>query len=161
MSVPVLAPNAPLASGDPTRRHGVEVNGSVLFPGLTRPEADAVAQWLGAVAHPRLALVPVEIGVMLSDGAGPHLLDADGALVLVLGAHSRVHGARVAMGAPNPLHAVGAVTDLGTHWMWLARRDVPEWGRVAALDALDACADDAALAAWGAPGAGVARTLDP
>ena len=161
MPTPVPAPNAPLASGDPTRRHGVDVGGTVMFPGLTRPEAEAAAQWLGDVPSPRQALLPVEIGVVLSDGAGPHLLDADGALVLVLGRHSHVDGAYVAMGAPSPLHAVGAVADRGSHWVWLARRDVPEPARVAALDALDGCVDAAALAAWGTPGDATARTLSP
>ena len=161
MPTPVAAPSAPLASGDPTRRYGVEVDGAVMFPGLTRPEADTVAAWLGHVDDPGLALVPVEIGVVLSDGAGPHLLDSAGGLVLVLGAHSHVAGAHVAMGAPSPLHAVGAVARRDGHWTWLARRDVPDAGRVAALDALDACGDESALVAWGAPDGGTARTLAP
>ena len=161
MPNPVAAPSAPLASGDPTRRHGVEVDGAVLFPGLTRPEADAVAGWLGTVEAPPQVLVPVEIGVVLSDGAGPHLLDASGALVLVLGPHSHVAGAHVAMGAPSPLHAIGAVEDQGTHWVWRARRDVPEADRVGALDSLDACPDADALVGWGAGGDGPTRTLAP
>ena len=161
MPNPVAAPSAPLASGDPTRRYGVEHGGTVLFPGLTRPEADAVAGWLGDVEMPQRALVPVEIGVVLSDGAGPHLLDAAGTLVLVLGPHAHVADARVAMGAPSPLHAVGAVAERGTHWMWITRRDVPEAGRVAALDALDACGDADALIAWGASGGSSPRTLAP
>jgi hypothetical protein len=161
MPSPVAAPSAPLASGDPTRRHGVEVDGAVLFPGLTRPEADAVAGWLGAAHAPEQVLVPVEIGVVLSDGAGPHLLDAHGALVLVLGPHSHVAGAHVAMGAPSPLHAIGAVEDHGTHWVWRARRDVPEPDRVEALDSLDACRDAEALVGWGAVGGDSARTLAP
>lgn len=160
MPTPVAAPSAPLASGDPTRRHGVEMDGAVLFPGLTRPEADAVASWLGGVEAPAQVLVPVEIGVVLSDGAGPHLLDPAGALVLVLGPHSHIAGAYVAMGSPSPLHAIGAVEDHGTHWEWRARRDVPEPDRVRALDSLDACPDTDALAKWGAPG-GLARTLAP
>jgi hypothetical protein len=151
MPTPVTVPSAPLASGDPTRRYGVEHGGTVMFAGLTRPEADAVAGWLGDVDVPQRALVPVQIGVVLSDGAGPHLLDAAGQLVLVLGPHSHLAEASVAMGAPNPLHAVGVVADRGTHWVWGARREVPEADRVAALDALDACADVDALLAWGAP----------
>jgi hypothetical protein len=161
MPNPVPAPSAPLASGDPTRRHGVEVDGAVLFPGLTRPEADAAATWLGTVDAPHQVLVPVEIGVVLSDGAGPHLLDASGGLVLVLGPHAHVAGARVAMGAPSPLHAIGAVEDHGTYWVWRARRDVPEPDRVGALDSLDACPDTDALTVWGAAGGGIARTLEP
>lgn len=150
--VPVAAPAAPLASGDPTRRFGVDADGRVLFPGLTRPEADAACTWLaGMDADARaLALVPVELGVVLSDGAGPHLLDAAGALVLVLGPHSRIAGASVAMGSPTPRHAVGVVTPDGPGWRWIARANVPEAARVAALDALDTCADEGDARRWGA-----------
>lgn len=132
-----------------------------MFPGLTRPEAEAVASWLGDVEVPHRALVPVEIGVVLSDGAGPHLLDATGVLVLVLGVHSHIDGAMVAMGAPNPHQAIGVVTLRDAHWMWLARRDVPEPSRVVALDELDACSDVAGLAAWEAAGNAAPRTLGP
>ena len=57
-----------------------------MFAGLTRPESEAVAQWLeGFDASGRTAaLIPIELGVVLSDGAGPHLLDVSGALVLVV-----------------------------------------------------------------------------
>lgn len=150
--VPVAAPAAPLASGDPTRRFGVDAGGQVIFPGLTRPEAAAASAWLaGMDADARgMALVPVELGVVLSDGAGPHLLDATGALVLVLGPHARIAGASVAMGSPTPLHAVGVVTPDGPGWRWIARASVPDGARVAALDALDACADEVEARRWGA-----------
>ena len=161
MPTPVPVQSAPLASGDPTRRFGIEMDGTVVFPGLTRPEAESVAGWLGDVEHPHRMLIPVEIGVVLSDGAGPHLLDATGVLVLVLGAQSHIDGAMVAMGAPNPHQAIGGVTLRGAHWMWLARRDVPEASRVMALDELDACSDVAGLAAWEAAGNVLPRTLGP
>ncbi len=146
LPIPVSA--APLAAGDPTRRFAVSVAGATLFPGLTRPEAEAACAWV-ADADPHRVLVPVDLGVVLSDGAGPHLLDASGALVLVLGPHSQVDGALVAMGAPSPLYAVGAVEQLATgRYRWIVRRDVPEAARVDVLDALDACGAHEALVAW-------------
>ena len=167
MSEPVVvpAPAAPLAGGDPTRCCAVSDAAATRFPGLTRPEADAVAAWLGDVpmdARDRL-LVPVELGVVLSGGAGPYLLDARGALVLVLAPHPAVEGTSVAMGAPvregGPLHVVGVVSPSGSAWHWVARADVREGDRVAALDALDACADVHALDAWQAAGGLPPRTL--
>ena len=104
------APDAPLGGGDPTRRHAVRADGRALMPGLTRPEAEDAREWLAVVPAPDrpLALAEVALPVLLTDGAGPHLLGADGALVLVLGPHPWLQGARVAMGAPSPRHAVGA-----------------------------------------------------
>lgn len=158
----IRAPDAPLGAGDPTRRHAVRFEGRALMPGLTRPEADAAAQWLRAVPGPdrALALAEVSLPVVLSDGAGPHLLDADGALVLVLAEHPRLAGASVAMGAPSPLHAVGVVRPLpGGGWIWLARAQVPDARRVAALDALDAVGDGSGLAAWADEWAGAIPTI--
>ncbi len=146
LPIPVSA--APLAAGDPTRRFAVDVAGTPFFPGLTRPEAEAVCAWVGD-GNPVRALVLVELGMFLSDGVGPHLLDSAGGLVLVLGPHSQVGGALVAMGVPSPLHAVGAVEQLATgRYRWIVRRDVPEAARVEVLDALDACGDHEALLAW-------------
>ena len=158
----IRAADAPLGGGDPTRRHALQVGGRTLLPGLTRPEAEAAAAWLEAVpdADRGLALAEVALPVLLTDGAGPHLLDADGALVLVLGAHPCLVGMSMAMGAPAPLHAVGVVRPLADGgWMWRARAEVPDAGRVAALDALDAVADDAGLAAWAREWAGAIPTL--
>ncbi len=145
---PIQVANAPLAAGDPTRRFAVDVAGTPFFPGLTRPEAEAVCAWVGD-GNPVRALVLVELGMFLSDGTGPHLVDASGALVLVLGPHSQVDGALVAMGALSPLHAVGAVEKMAPgRYRWIVRRDVSEAARVGVLDALDACGDHEALLAW-------------
>ncbi|MGA0068433.1 MAG: hypothetical protein ACO3PB_03090 [Miltoncostaeaceae bacterium] len=159
----IRAPDAPLGGGDPTRRHAVRDGARVLMPGLTAPEAEAAAGWLAGIPEPDRALVlsEVTLPVLLTDGAGPHLLDADGSLVLVLGRHPRIEGVHVAMGAPAPRHAVGAVRRrAGGGWIWLARAEVPEAGRVAALDGVDAAPDRAALAAWAGEWAGAIPTLE-
>lgn len=158
----IRAPDAPLGGGDPTRRYALGTGGTTVMPGLTRPEAEAAAEWLAdvPVADRPLALAEVALPVLLSDGAGPHLLGADGALVLVLAAHPRLAGMHVAMGAPSPGHAVGAVRPLRDGgWVWMARAEVADDRRVAALDALDAVADAAALAAWADEWAGAIPTL--
>ena len=158
----IRAPDAPLGGGDPTRRYALGTGGTTVMPGLTRPEAEAAAEWLADVPAADLPLVLAEVAlpVLLSDGAGPHLLGADGALVLVLAAHPRLEGMHVAMGAPSPGHAVGAVRRLrGGGWVWMARAEVADDLRVAALDALDAVADAAALMAWADEWAGAIPTL--
>ncbi len=159
ISIPV--PASPLAGGDPTRRFGIGADGEVMFAGLTRPESEAVAQWLeGFDASARTAaLIPIELGVVLSDGAGPHLLDVSGALVLVVGEHSHVPGAWVAMGVPSPLCGVGAVERDGHVYRWIGRVEVAEAGRVAVLDALDACTDRDAVHRWAAHGGEAVSTL--
>lgn len=160
----IRAPDAPLGGGDPTRRHAVLADGLVLLPGLTRPEADDACRWLGAMASDDrpLALAEVALPVVLTDGAGPHLLDADGGLVLALGPHPAIAGALVAMGAPTPLHAVGLVTRVGGGgWAWLARARVADSGRVDALDGLEAVVDASGLRSWAARWAAVMSTLAP
>ena len=132
------------------------------MPGLTRPEAEAAVAWLAGMpaADRGLALAEVALPVVLSDGAGPHLLGADGALVLVLGEHPRLDRMHVAMGAPSPGHAVGVVRPGAEGgWLWMARAVVPEQRRVPALDSLDAVADAAGLAAWADEWAGAIPTL--
>lgn len=148
----VACPWAPLAASDPTRRWALRSpDGAHLFPGLTRPEAVGAATRLGGqvpAAWDR-ALVEVALPVVVSDGAGPYLVDARGRLVLALGPHPSVAGALVAMGPPDPRHAVGLVrasTDGG--WEWVARAEVAPDERTAALDALAAAPDEAAAAAW-------------
>ncbi len=147
-----------MAAGDPTRVHGVRAGERVLMPGLTRPEAEAACGWLARV-HPgdrSLALAEVALPVVLSDGAGPHLLDAGGALVLALGPHPSLPGARMAMGAAPPRYVVGLVRAIGDGgWIWVARAEVDEADRVAALDELDAVEDRTALSSWAAVRAGV------
>jgi hypothetical protein len=158
------APDAPMAAGDPTRVHAVRSDDRVLLPGLTRPEAEAACEWLRHVppGDRPLALAEVTLPVVLTDGAGPHLLDADGGLVLALAPHPSLAGARVAMGAPSPRHAVGLVRPLpGGGWLWMARVEVDEADRVPALDALDAVTDAHGAEAWAAVRAGAVPSLWP
>jgi len=151
----VACPAAPLGGGDPTRRWGVrDTDDSVRWPGLTRPEAEGLLSVLARsdVASEDL-LVQVELDVVLSDGAGPYLLDADGLLVLVVGAHPAGADVHVAIGQPGPDRArIGAVRRAGfaPGWSWVARAEVPGAARVAVLDALAAADDSAALHAWAA-----------
>ena len=149
----VACPAAPLGGGDPTRRWGVRCgDGAVRWAGLTRPEAEALIDGLGACeAAFADILVQIELDVVLSDGAGPYLLDADGLLVLVLGTHPAGGGAHVALGQPRPDRArLGAVIPAGftDGWAWIARAEVPAAARIPVLDELAAAHDTAALRAW-------------
>jgi hypothetical protein len=165
------AAHAPLAGGDPTRCHAIRADGRELLPGLTRPEADAAAGWLSHMpnADRCLVLVEVTLPVVLSDGAGPHLLDGSGALVLALGPHPHIAGARVAMGAAPPgppaaprapSHVVGVVAPQPAGgWLWLARAEVAEHERVAALDGADQATGPPDLRRWADTWAGAVPTL--
>jgi hypothetical protein len=147
----VACEGAALGSSDPTRRWALRFpDGVERFAGLTRIEGFAVADALAGEADPDRALVPVTLPVVLSDGAGPHLVDADGRLVLALGAHPAIAGASVAMGEAAPAHAVGLVERAGDGplWRWVARARVAPGDRVEALDALDAAPDRAAAVRW-------------
>ena len=147
----VASDGAALGSSDPTRRWALRfADGSVRFAGVTRIEGFAVAPALAGAPDPARALVQVTLPVVLSDGAGPHLVDADGRLVLALGPHPHVADASVAMGEAAPDHAVGLVEPAGDGglWRWVARARVAPDGRVAALDALDAAPDREAAARW-------------
>jgi len=93
-------------------------------------------------------LVAVVLPVVLSDGAGPYVIDASGGLVLVLGPHRRLPGGLVAMGPAEPDHAIGLVERSGAGWRWIARAEVAPADRIAALDELDEVADRPAAAAW-------------
>lgn len=169
------AVGAPLAGGDPTRAHALEADGRTLLPGLTRPEAEAASRWLADVPprDRRLVLVEVVLPVVLTDGAGPHLLDASGSLVLALGTHAHLVGARVAMGAltasdgdttnrVDTPHIVGAVRPMPAGgWLWLARAVVAAVDRVPALDGVDAAHEEAALRTWADRWAGAVPTLAP
>lgn len=149
----VACPAAPLGGGDPTRRWGVRCgDGAVRWAGLTRPEAEALIDGLGAcdVAFADI-LVRVGLDVVLSDGAGPCLLDADGLLVLVVGSHPAGRGVHVAMGQPGlDRSRIGAVAPAGfaDGWAWIARAEVPAAARIPVLDELAAADDTAALQAW-------------
>jgi hypothetical protein len=144
---------APLGGGDPTRRWGVRcADGVVRWPGLTRPEAVALVDALeGRDVVLADVLVQVELDVVLSDGAGPYLVDADGLLVLVVGPHPAADGDHVAIGQPGPQRArIGAVrrTGFAGGWVWIVRAEVPGPARITALDALAAAGDQAALRGW-------------
>jgi len=145
----VACEGAVLGSSDPTRRWALRFpDGTERFAGVSRIEGFAVAEALAGVAEPDRVLVRVTLPVVLSDGAGPHLVDADGRLVLALGAHPRIAGTSVAMGEAAPAHAIGLVERAGDGplWRWVARAQVAPADRVTALDALDAAADRAAAA---------------
>ncbi len=138
----VARPDAPAGASDATRRWALRMDDGVeRFAGVTRVEAAAAGPALQALGPDGWddGLVEIVLPVVLSDGAGPYLLDADGRITLVLGPHPAITGAHVAMGHPAPGHHVGLVARAGAAWRWLARAEVDPAGRVAALDALDAC----------------------
>jgi len=149
----VASAGAPLGSADATRRWALRfADGRERFPGVTRLEGWAAAAALGAIGPERSerALVEIALPVVLSDGAGPYLVDASGRLVLALAPHPRIAGASVAMGEAAPEHSVGLVERQGDGpvWRWIARGDVPPAGRVRALDTLDEAADRDSALRW-------------
>jgi len=151
----VAVADAPLGAGDPSRRWGIRCpDGQVRWPGITRLEAAALVDALSATAAaPDDVLAQLELGVVLSDGAGPYLADADGLLVLVVDGHPAITGLHIAMGQPGPDRArIGVVRPLGLGgcWWWAGRVDVPASARIGVLDGLVAADDDAALQAWAA-----------
>lgn len=147
----VPAPDAPAGRADPTRRWALRFpDGAVRFAGVSRPEAERAAPALGALGPAGLgrALVEAALPVVVSDGAGPHLLDAAGRLTLALGPHPRLEG-RIAMGEPSPRHRIGLVRPVEAGvWRWAAVADVDPAGRVPALDALDALEREASVPDW-------------
>jgi hypothetical protein len=145
----VAAADAVLGAADVTRRFAFAFpDGMVRLPGLTRPEGQRVADALAALP-PALwddALVEVGLPVLLSDGAGPHLVDAQGRLVLAVAAHPALVDQRVAMGADM---VVGVVRPAGPGaWVWSARAAVSAERRIAALDELDAVRSPGDLDDW-------------
>ena len=154
--------SAPMSGGDPSRVHGVDDGTRVLLPGLTRPEAEAACGWLAALdaSDLPLALAEVVLPVVLTGGAGPYLLDADGALMLALAEHPAVPDARVVMGAIPGGSAVGAARPVsGFGWAWLVRARVDDADRVRALDELDDARTSADLRQWADRWGGYASTL--
>jgi hypothetical protein len=149
----VAAPRAPAGSGDVSRRWALSFpDGAERFAGVTRPEAQAATAALVALGADRWddGLVEVTLAVVLSEGAGPYMIDSRGRITLVLGPHPAIPATHLAMGEPTPEHRVGLVRRRadGPVWQWAARRDVPPEGRVAALDALDAVTDLAGARGW-------------
>lgn len=150
----VAAPDAPLGAADPGRRWALRVGQDRpdLFPGVAPDEADEVIPALLALPPGRWGRTAVEVAlpVVLSDGAGPYLLDARGRLVLALAPHPRVPGVRVAMGEAAPAHRIGAVRPpaAGRLWAWVCAADIAPAERVEALDELDAAATVADLTHW-------------
>lgn len=149
----IAAAGAPAGAADPTRRHSLLFpDGRARFAGIAPDEADDVIPALRG--HPpadwdRL-LVEVALPVVLSDGAGPYLLDDDGRVTLAIAAHPHVAEARIAMGAPSPGHRIGAVRRTGGTrlWEWIADAVVSPARRVDALDGVDRAADAADLERW-------------
>lgn len=149
----VAAPRAPAGSGDPSRRWALAFpDGIERFAGITRLEGEAVIPALGASRADRweAALVEVTLAVLLTEGAGPYMLDASGRITLVLGPHPALSGIHLAMGEPTPDHRIGLVRRRvdGPVWEWVVRSDVAPDRRVGALDELDALTDLAAAGEW-------------
>jgi hypothetical protein len=149
----IPAPSAPLGRTDPTRRFALDVGpGPPAFPGLARDEAEDLAAALPARTRPdtRRFLVRVTLPVLLSDGAGPHLLDDAGRLTLALADHPQLAGLRVAMGEASPGHRIGVVAprEEPRLWQWEAEAIVAPARRLEALELLDQAVDAEALARW-------------
>jgi hypothetical protein len=149
----VAAPQAPIAAGDVSRRWALaSPDGVARFAGVTRPEGQAAAAAMAGIDPARWdrLLVQVTLAVVLSDGAGPYLLDARGRLTLVLGPHRGISHAHLTMGDAVPLHAIGLTRRLdgGPVWEWIARADVPPAGAAEALDALDELIDSDGAGEW-------------
>ena len=112
----VPAPGAPAGASDATRRWALAFpDGVIRFAGLTPEEAAALPAVMDGWAPGRWdrALVEVALPVIVSDGAGPYLLDATGRITLALGDHPTLPGLRVAMGEARPRHRVGLVRPTG------------------------------------------------
>jgi hypothetical protein len=148
----VSAAAAPAGSGDPTRRWALAFpDGAVRFPGIARTEAEGVIPALSRTAPADWDLCLVEVGlpVLLSEGAGPYMLDAAGRITLALGPHPALAGQRVAMGEPAPGHRIGLVGRVeGRLWRWSVEAEVAPQRRADALGRLDAAPDAEAARRW-------------
>jgi len=154
----IVTADSALSGVDPSRRYGLALGGGApAFAGLGHDEAERVAAALGGLSQVGAGalLVEVVLPIVLSDGAGPHLLDVDGRLTLAVADHPTIPGARIAVGAASPLQRIGLVRRAepasAPLWEWLAVREAPESQRVAVLDELDGIADENAAMAWSAP----------
>jgi len=150
----VEAPDAALGRGDPTRRWAIaHETGLGAFPGITRPEGRAALDVLVPGGQWGHCLVAVSLPVLLSDGAGPYLVDAGGALVLAVAEHPRLSGLRVGIGPlEDGIEQIGVVERAGPPsdavWCWRAVARVGAATRLAALDALDEVSEITALPDW-------------
>ncbi len=144
------APDAPAGASDVTRRWAILCpDGRQRWPGLTRGEAADHLAGHAAFAGRDIdrVLAPAQLPAVLSDGAGPHLVDARGEIVIAIADHPLLPGA-VGMGGPGPEYTVGLLlgrSDLP--WRWRVRARLGD-DRIAALTELDQAASDVELDAW-------------
>jgi len=144
------APEAVLGRSDDTRRWAISDDaGRLWFPGLTRPEGREALRGLPPGKW-QSQLVEVALPVLLSDGAGPHLLDAWGNLVLALGEHPHVEASRLALGPIGDKEQAGLVMRQGSAsvWRWVARAVIDPGHRVQALDELERVGAVESLVRW-------------
>ncbi len=164
----VVTATSGLTAGDPTRNRGIRSGsgGDVRFAGLTAGEADRAVRAiegtgddaggspLSELPHLERFLVKVDLAAILTDGAGPHLLDDRGHLAIVVADHPQLAGTMIVMGEPHPEHTIGLVApDSGSDrsafvWRWIGRRDVAPADRIRALDDLDGLEAVEEVAAW-------------
>jgi hypothetical protein len=143
------APDAVLGHSDDTRRWAVrDGQGAARFPGLTRLEARAALEGLPTGAW-QACLVAVALPVLLSDGAGPHLLDADGNLVLALADHPHLEALKLALGPTGAKEQVGLVaSEADGVWRWKVRSVIDPSHRVGALETLERLQDSTGFDGW-------------
>jgi hypothetical protein len=145
------APSSTLGRTDLTRRWAIADPTRTRFAGVTRVEAVAAIPVIEGLSQADLdqALIRVELGVVLSDGAGPYLVDASGSLVLVVGSHGVGSDTSVAIGEACPRHDIGLVAPVGAGvWLWRVSAPIDPTDRIAALDALAECGDVHAAESW-------------
>jgi len=133
------APDAVLGRGDDTRLWAIsDPSGAPRFPGLTRPEArDALGGLPAGSWHDHL--VAVALPVLLTDGAGPHLLDAEGNLVLAIADHPHLPACKLALGPLGGKDQAGLVVPVGSDalWRWIVHAVFDPAHRLSALDGLE------------------------
>lgn len=147
----VPADDAPLGSGDATRRWALRCDdGALYWPGVTRNEALALTAALADRAAADGVLAQIELGVVVSDGAGPYLVDADGTLVLVVDRHPEIDAIHIAMAnTATDRVRIGAVRRIApAAWEWVTSAELAARDRVGALDGLAAVSDGTALRDW-------------
>jgi hypothetical protein len=147
----VAADDAPLGSGDPTRRWALRCDdGITRWPGITRNEAAGMAAALASRSNADGLVAVIDLGVVLSDGAGPYLVDADGVLVLVVDRHPMLAGSAIAMAnLTTDRMRIGLVREAGAPaWEWVVTAELAAADRVSALDALVGIGDPSGLHIW-------------